>query len=243
MDLFILLLISIILSIYVCLAIFYFFFIIKTYNKRVVNFTLLNTKDIKTALSYLPKKYLSNTLPVFIFPNRFVYNLYVFLLPNSICRRNDISKNTTAFFLHNDDTSLCVVIFYENYYFNFLHSLYHEFRHVYQFQNNYFKKSFGNDTLSINYDNKTILKYNLQEEERDANLFAAYFIKKNIKKLSKRFDFSYKNFFVNLRYLHCFKIEEYNEKSFYILVRKLKMKIFKYKTLLKYNLKYYKIIK
>lgn len=213
----------------------YIYFAIYIYllnNKNIINFTFLSTKKIRSALNLLPKEYCANIIPVYIFPNHFVYKLYLLFLPSSICFTSSLAETTGGFFSYNNFGPKFIVIFNVSYNFTTIHALFHEFRHVHQYKLGYMKKGFSShiDLSNAQKDDGAII-YNSQLIEKDANRFAASFIKKHKHFFMKHFNFKYTTFNISDKYMHFYNIYGYKDTSLFYFLNKINIWLYNRKIL------------
>lgn len=216
-------------------------------DKLISNFTFLSTKKIRQAINLLPKEYNTLTTPIYIFPNHLFYDIYIFfmLVFNTKSYIDNITPSTYGSFIHQKDRldengninniNNAIIIFNKESIVQTLCTLFHEFRHVYQFQIGYTQKNeknYQHYTEEISYSFKTnnnlqmaayIDTYNQQFIEKDANIFAKNFFKKHQHKLKNWFGFDYIAFNVNSNTGY-FTIKKYKEKTIYWKLKTLKEK-------------------
>lgn len=202
-----------VISVLVLIASVYIYFLSLMYfnsKQNLMNFSLMNTNATIKALNLLPKDYCANQIPIYVFYNHFQYILFCIFFPTSKGATTDLSKDSGGFFSFNniddidDKSSVKIVVFANNYKFLFLHALYHELRHYYQFLKGYQRKNFLNHQ-SVS----TSLNYNAQLIEIEANMFASHFIKSNKQKLKQYFNFKYRNFSVTKKREHGYYMTGY----------------------------------
>lgn len=197
-------------------------------DKNLINFTLINSKKLKLFLNLLPKEYDVNNVPIFIFPNQFLYKLYILIFPSSRCYSNEVAKTSYGFYQYNlnNNNEDFIVLFHKSFVIELLHGLIHEFRHVYQNRMDYSNKSDYKNLIHFSNNNES---YNQQFKEIDANRFASYFLKQHRKVIKKEFNLEFENFKIKSK-LGTFSMIKYKDNSFkYIFIKHIQPKIEKLK--------------
>lgn len=187
-------------------------------SKVVLNLSTLSTKQFNKAINLLPLEYRDQNIPVYIFQNLFIYKLFTLLFFNSKCVA-DVSKHSKGFFMYkkqNDNIlPICIVLFNYGFILEVIVSLYHEFRHVYQHKLGYTKKHrHYHRHLEHCTSTDELDTYDLQFIERDANIFASYFIKKHKSTIKQIFNLEFSKFNVN-SHTGYYSVNCYSETTLY----------------------------